>query len=166
MFCPSCSAFMLESQLIKDNVKRTQDTELEYDAYCPFCKVRIGKMFWGKLEVADGLTSYDDLTYRLPMTDQQEPPMHEQQEPHGKGDAPPPDEVREEPYCEMETPAEPQSETERQPEADTSPKYNDYPKASPPPYPPPSYYYCPHCGQPLPEEKYRLPYKSGSGENA
>jgi len=155
MFCPNCSSFLLKSQLIKANVKKFQDTDVEYDATCPFCNVRIGRMFWGRLEIAAELVSRNSFTH-------QEPLPAPQNFPHRKMPfTPAPTPAYEAPYCEVEpeAPAEPGPNPEPQPDtfAAESDRYSETP---PPPYPPPSYYYCPNCGCPLPEETHKLPYTS------
>lgn len=55
MFCPNCSVYLQEQHLIKKNVKRFDNIEIEYDARCPACEVEIGHMFWGTLTPAEHL---------------------------------------------------------------------------------------------------------------
>lgn len=50
MFCPNCSAFLLESDFVHVNARYAPgDVPVEYDVRCPECRVIIGKMFWGRL---------------------------------------------------------------------------------------------------------------------
>lgn len=53
MFCPSCSSYLHELQLIKSNAKYMPGTRepVEYDARCPVCNKEIGRMSWGQLTV-------------------------------------------------------------------------------------------------------------------
>ena len=107
MFCPSCENYLTETQLIKTNLMQDTNTVFGYDANCPLCEQYIGKMFWGKLTVAEEFAKQSNDV--------------------GEGEISQAEETI---------------------------------KSNHPPYPPPSYYYCPHCNQPLPEDKDEIPYKA------
>lgn len=50
MFCPKCSAYLTEKDLIKTEVKYAPgNVPIEYVATCPNCRVEMGKVSWGQL---------------------------------------------------------------------------------------------------------------------
>lgn len=50
MFCPGCSAYLSEKDIIKTMVKYAPgNVAVEYDAQCPNCSVDMGKVSWGQL---------------------------------------------------------------------------------------------------------------------
>lgn len=50
MFCPKCSAYLMEKDLIKTNVKYAPgNVAIEYEAQCPSCHVDMGRVSWGQL---------------------------------------------------------------------------------------------------------------------
>lgn len=52
MFCPKCSAYLTERDLIKTNVKYAPgNIAVEYEAQCPRCYVEMGRVSWGQLTV-------------------------------------------------------------------------------------------------------------------
>lgn len=52
MFCPKCSAYLSERDLIKTNVKYAPgNIAVEYEAQCPRCYVEMGRVSWGQLTV-------------------------------------------------------------------------------------------------------------------
>lgn len=52
MFCPKCSAYLTEKDLIKTEVKYAPgNVPIEYQAMCPHCRVEMGKISWGQLTV-------------------------------------------------------------------------------------------------------------------
>lgn len=52
MFCPKCSAYLTEKDLIKTEVKYAPgNVPVEYVATCPNCRVEMGKVSWGQLTV-------------------------------------------------------------------------------------------------------------------
>lgn len=53
MICPGCNRYLQQNQLIKANVKGFENIDLVYDATCPFCFERIGRMFWGRFTLRD-----------------------------------------------------------------------------------------------------------------
>ncbi len=76
MFCPNCNGFITESSLIKSRVKKFENADIEYEARCPLCSVKIGVMFWGKLNVAQELQHKIARQYRAEQVSyggQQEP---------------------------------------------------------------------------------------------
>lgn len=49
MFCPKCSAYLSENQLVKRNIKYAMgNVAVEYDVRCPHCTEEIGHMSWGQ----------------------------------------------------------------------------------------------------------------------
>lgn len=129
MFCPNCHAFMNESHLIKSNAKVMSDVAVEYDAVCPNCKVHIGRMFWGELRLAPGLTAYEPFRLKQEQMETDEP------EPAGEEPA-----TEEEPFFEDFA-----SEEERFAEDESIPS------------PTRRSYFCPHCGKILPDDLSQLP---------
>lgn len=56
MFCPKCSAYLTERDLIKTNVKYAPgNVAVEYEAQCPKCHVDMGVVSWGQLTVNPAL---------------------------------------------------------------------------------------------------------------
>lgn len=56
MFCPKCSAYVTEKELIKTDVKYAPgNVPIEYDAICPHCRVDMGRVSWGQLTVDPAL---------------------------------------------------------------------------------------------------------------
>ena len=55
MFCPKCSAYLLEKHIIKTKVKKFADVDVEYQARCPHCRTEMGTVIWGKLYVSKDL---------------------------------------------------------------------------------------------------------------
>ncbi len=52
MFCPKCTAYLTEKDLIKTDVKYAPgNVPIEYDAICPQCRVDMGRVSWGQLKV-------------------------------------------------------------------------------------------------------------------
>lgn len=52
MFCPKCSAYLTEKDLLKTEVKYAPgNVPIEYQATCPNCRVEMGKVSWGQLTV-------------------------------------------------------------------------------------------------------------------
>lgn len=128
MFCPNCHVYMGEAHLIKSNAKVMSDIAVEYDAKCPNCKTHIGRMFWGELRVAPGLTPYQPIDYHRP-PEEPEPP-------------------------EEETAAEPTEEPFFQEELTEEDRFAEDPSI---PSPQRRSYFCPHCGKILPDDLSQLP---------
>ena len=145
MFCPSCNQYLLENQLHKTNLKRYMNTDIEYDAHCPLCDTHIGRMFWGKLET-------------LPHLAGKAAGQAEAQKADSPGEKalaqPQPEPEDETPYVELLEVVE-FAQKAPVPERGASSKY-----AQRPPFPPPSYYICPHCGERLPEDLEEIPFRT------
>ena len=61
MFCPLCHAYVTEYDLIKFNAQFLPGRSLpvEYEASCPACMKRIGRVSWGQLIVDPSLPAAD-----------------------------------------------------------------------------------------------------------
>lgn len=58
MFCPACSAYLSERDVIKTGVKYAPgNIPVEYEAQCPKCSADMGKVSWGQLTVNPELAS-------------------------------------------------------------------------------------------------------------
>ena len=53
MICPHCKKSYDRNNLVRLNIKTFENVDLEYDAVCPYCKVVVGKMFWGKFTLLE-----------------------------------------------------------------------------------------------------------------
>lgn len=95
MFCPNCSAYLTEMDLIKSNARyiSSQSAPIEYDARCPACHEAIGRMSWGHLTVSPQLelklakTQEEDAPQEKNVAEEHPAPAPEQQpdrEPAGK----------------------------------------------------------------------------------
>lgn len=125
MFCPSCSSYLFELQLIKSNAKYMPGTRepIEYDARCPVCNKEIGRMSWGQLTIAPGLERKREAISLEGLEDGE---------------------------LDLEEEAAPTPEEEL---AGVAPEIVETETEAPPaPKKPPVLKFCPHCGKPLPED--------------
>lgn len=49
MDCPRCGKYVARGRFIKKNTKTLGNTDVIYDAFCPYCGAEFGRMFWGEL---------------------------------------------------------------------------------------------------------------------
>ena len=58
MFCPKCTSYLIEDDIIKRDTKYIPDggVIVEYTAFCPRCEAEMGKMSWGQFTVNSDLT--------------------------------------------------------------------------------------------------------------
>jgi hypothetical protein len=121
MFCPKCSSYLTEDDIIKKNIKYTPDGDapVEYEAICPRCSADMGRMSWGQFTVNPGLAA-TPAQYEVRITDYARPPKPPKRKKQSAKSA-----------VEKTLPA---PEPPDAPPAEAS-----------------SVKYCPHCGLPLPE---------------
>lgn len=53
MVCHNCGRFVSKRQVVKVNVKGYGDADIVYDAICPWCRAKLGKVFWGRLVTSE-----------------------------------------------------------------------------------------------------------------
>lgn len=48
IYCHECGERVLNSQVVRTNIKVSENTTFSYDVSCPYCHKHIGQVLWGK----------------------------------------------------------------------------------------------------------------------